>query len=165
MDRQTKLLPLIAAFKIGKACLLFTLAFGLHHLRGGDAQTIISDWAKVVRVDPESKYSQAVISKVTGLPAGRLHELGIGTFFYGLMFGIEGLGLLAKQRWAEYMTCISTALFLPLEIFELIAKPGRKELKAIVLLLNIAILVYLVVNLVKAKQRELKMDAQAEVIG
>jgi len=158
-DRQSKLLPLIAAFKILKACSLFALAFGLHHLRVGNSDEIILAWCRTIRVDPDSQIVHSIISKLTGLPSARLHELGIGTFFYGLLFGIEGVGLLLKQRWAEYMTVLTTAIFLPFEVFELIARPHRKIIKATVLVINIAILGYLIVNIIKAKRREKALEA------
>jgi uncharacterized membrane protein (DUF2068 family) len=154
MDRQTRLLPLIAAFKICKACLLFGVAFGLHKLWHGDAQQMILGWMHAVKIDPENKIVHGIASKITGLPPSRLHELGVGTFFYGLMFGTEGVGLLLKQRWAEYMTVLTTMTFLPLEVYELVAKPEHRAVKAVVLLLNVAILVYLLWNLIKARKAE-----------
>jgi uncharacterized membrane protein (DUF2068 family) len=149
MDRQTKLLPLIATFKLLKACSLFALAFGLHHLRVGDSGAIILDWCRAIRIDPDNKIAHSIISKVTGMPDSRLHELGIGTFFYGFLFLTEGTGLLLKQKWAEYLTVVSTITFLPLEIYELVARPHRKVLKAVVLLINVAIVLYLIMNLRK----------------
>jgi uncharacterized membrane protein (DUF2068 family) len=163
-DRQSKLLPLIAAFKILKACSLFVVAFGMHHLRVGNSEEIILGWCKTIRVDPDNRILHSIISKVTGLPERRLHELGIGTFFYGLLFGIEGVGLLLKQKWAEYMTVISTVTFLPLEVYELF-RPNRKIVKMVVLLINLAILVYLVINLIKARRQEAKLEAQANEVG
>jgi uncharacterized membrane protein (DUF2068 family) len=151
-DRQSKLLPLIAAFKILKALSLFALAFGLHHLRMGNAEAIILDWCRIIRIDPDNRIAHGIISKITGLPAARLHELGIGTFFYGLMFATEGVGLSLKQRWAEYMTVITTFTFLPLEIYEVVFTPNRKIVKGIVLVINIAILIYLLFNLFKARK-------------
>ncbi len=153
-ERNDRLLPVIAAFKLGKACLLFVVAFGFHHLRHGDIETIIDGWARAVRIDPENTIAHDLISKMTGLPRYRLHELGIGTFFYGLMFGVEGMGLLLKQRWAEYMTVITTTTFLPLEIYELIFRPQRKITKAILLVLNVAILLYLVWNLMRQRAKK-----------
>jgi uncharacterized membrane protein (DUF2068 family) len=151
-DRQTKLLPLIAAFKILKACSLFALALGLHHLRVGNSESIILGWCKDIRVDPDNRIAHSIISKMTGLPASRLHELGIGTFFYGALFATEGTGLLLKKKWAEYLTVVSTVTFLPLEIYELVARPDRKLLKAALLGINVAIVFYLVLNLRKKKE-------------
>jgi uncharacterized membrane protein (DUF2068 family) len=154
MDRQTKLLPLIAAFKICNACLLFAVAFGLHRLWRGPAGDVLEGWVHAVRIDPENHIVHGIVSKITGLPPKRLHELGVGTFFYGLMFGTEGVGLLLKQRWAEFLTVITTTTFLPLEIYELVARPERRAVKAVVLLLNLAILIYLLVNIFKARKAE-----------
>ncbi len=149
MDRQSRLLPLIAAFKIAKACLLFTVALGLHHLWRGNTLTILDDWMRDVRIDPDNSVAHSMVSKLTGLPPHRLYQLGVGTFFYGSMFMVEGIGLLLKKRWAEYMTVITTTTFLPLEIFELAFRPDRKVFKAVLLALNLIILIYLLWNLRK----------------
>ena len=155
MGRKTNFLPLIAAFKIFKACMLFTVAFGLHRLWHGDTQTILTSWVRDLRVDPDDKYIRLAIAKVTGLSSHRLHELGIFTFFYGALFATEGFGLLFKKRWAEYMTVITTITFLPLEVYELIATPHRKWLKTLLLLINLAILAYLLMILRRKKTQEI----------
>jgi uncharacterized membrane protein (DUF2068 family) len=150
-ERNDGLLPVIAAFKLGKACLLFIVAFGFHKLRHGNIEHILDGWMQTVRIDPKNTIVHDVISKLTGLPQYQLHDMGIGTFFYGLMFAVEGTGLLLKQRWAEYMTVITTMTFLPLELYELIFRPERKISKAVVLVLNVAILLYLVWNLLRQR--------------
>jgi uncharacterized membrane protein (DUF2068 family) len=164
VDRQSKFLPLIACFKICKACMLFTLAFGLHHLRVGDSQNILTDWMRDIRVDPDDHYVRVAISKITGISTHRLHELGIFTFFYAVLFGTEGFGLLFKQRWAEYLTIVSTITFLPLEVYELVATPHRKWFKAALLIINVAILVYLIAVLRRKKRIE-KSDPPEQPIG
>jgi uncharacterized membrane protein (DUF2068 family) len=147
MARKNNLLPVIAAFKITKAVLLFTVAFGLHHLFRGDVEAIITAWIHAIRIDPENQHIHSLISAATGIPKTRLHALGIGTFLYGLLFLTEGTGLMLQVRWAEYLTVVSTLGFLPLEIYELVEKPGHKGLKSIILVLNIAIAIYLIWNL------------------
>jgi uncharacterized membrane protein (DUF2068 family) len=59
-----------------------------------------------------------------------------------------------RKRWAEYVTVISTITFLPLEIYELIFRPHRKIAKAVILVINIAILIYLVMNLRKSGREQ-----------
>ena len=58
---------------------------------------------------------------------------------------IEGTGLMLGKSWAEYLTVIVTASFLPWEFFEIAHRPNWP--KIVFTLLNIAILVYLVQNL------------------
>jgi uncharacterized membrane protein (DUF2068 family) len=74
----------------------------------------------------------------------KLKELSIGTFFYSGLFLTEGVGLALRKRWAEYLTIVSTASLLPLEIYEIVKQVSA--LKIIVLLANIAVVVYLVIE-------------------
>jgi uncharacterized membrane protein (DUF2068 family) len=74
----------------------------------------------------------------------KLKALSVGTFFYSGLFLTEGTGLALRKRWAEYLTIVSTASLLPIEIYELVKQVSA--LKIIVLLANIAIVVYLVIE-------------------
>ena len=66
------------------------------------------------------------------------------------MFAVEGVGLVLKKRWAEYVTVITTAGFLPVEVYELFHHP--RPAKVIVLALNSLIVVYLVWNLYRTRK-------------
>jgi uncharacterized membrane protein (DUF2068 family) len=72
----------------------------------------------------------------------KLKELSVGTFIYSAVFLTEGIGLALSKRWAEYFTIITTGSFLPLEVYELIHRATVP--KGVALLLNIAVVVYLV---------------------
>jgi uncharacterized membrane protein (DUF2068 family) len=75
----------------------------------------------------------------------------VALFIYSALFLTEGLGLVLRQRWAEYFTTISTGLFIPLELFEIgrhlyerhRVSPTPVYLTAI----NLAIVVYLIYRL------------------
>ena len=54
----------------------------------------------------------------------------------------KALGLALEKPWAEYLTLIVTACFLPWEIFEIIRHVTW--LKIVILLLNIVVVIYLV---------------------
>ena len=60
---------------------------------------------------------------------------------YALIEGVEAVGLWRERRWAEYLTVIATAGFLPLEIHELLRKVSVFRVTA--LLINLAIVIYL----------------------
>lgn len=76
------------------------------------------------------------------LKSTTLHLLAAGLFAYALVEGAEAVGLWYQRRWAEYLTFVATALFLPLEVYELTATISPFKVAA--LLINLAILVYLV---------------------
>jgi uncharacterized membrane protein (DUF2068 family) len=148
-ETSPSVLILIGVFKLLKASLLIAVALGVHHLLRGDIATTLEKWVHAVRIDPHNHYIHAAISSITGLPPRRLEELSVGTFAYGALFFIEGLGLLFRKRWAEYLTVISTTGLLPLELYELVHRPTVA--KAILLAGNLLIVVYLVYNLLRTR--------------
>jgi uncharacterized membrane protein (DUF2068 family) len=148
-ERRSALLTLIAITKLTKAALLIAVGFGAHHLLRGDVQETVLHWEHAVRVDPDNRYAQALLTRVTGLSHKRLEEIGLATLLYGTLFLVEGIGLLMMKRWAEYVTIISTAGFLPLEIYEIVVR--FRTAKLVVLLINAAIVFYLVMRLRKTR--------------
>lgn len=68
--------------------------------------------------------------------------LAIGAMVYGALELLEGIGLVLRRRWAEYLVLIATAAFLPVETDEVIRHPTA--FKAIALVVNIVIIAYLV---------------------
>ncbi|MGI8863729.1 MAG: DUF2127 domain-containing protein [Solirubrobacteraceae bacterium] len=81
------------------------------------------------------------LDRLFSLRSGTLHEVGIGLLGYGLLEGIEAIGLWMAKRWAEYLTFLATAILLPLEIYEIIHK--RSGLKIVGFIINVAVVIYL----------------------
>jgi uncharacterized membrane protein (DUF2068 family) len=68
--------------------------------------------------------------------------LGVGAILYGMLELIEGIGLLRRRRWAEYLVLVATCAFIPVEIDELVRHPTG--FKALAFVVNVAIVAYLV---------------------
>jgi uncharacterized membrane protein (DUF2068 family) len=85
---------------------------------------------------------QAVITQLLHLTSSKEIAIAIGAMLYGLLEAFEGIGLLLRRRWAEYLVLIATAVFLPLEIEELIRKATVFKVGA--LAVNLVIIVYLI---------------------
>jgi len=81
------------------------------------------------------------LDKVFSLKAGTLHLVGLAVAAYAVLEGVEAVGLWFARRWAEYLTFLATCLFLPLEVYELTQK--LSPLKIVALIVNIAVVVYL----------------------
>ena len=62
---------------------------------------------------------------------------------YALIEIVEAFGLWAAKRWAEYLTVVATAAFLPLEVYELTEKVS--SLKIGTLVINLLAVVYILV--------------------
>jgi uncharacterized membrane protein (DUF2068 family) len=146
--KENGLLRLIAIFKLLKAATLVAVGIGaLHILRGNDAAETMTQLAGKVGFNPGGRYLDHAIAKITNLPAKDFRELGIGSFIYAGLFLTEGIGLWLAKPWAEWFTAIITSSLIPLEIFEV--HRHFTVTKAIVLLLNIAIVAYLVMRIRK----------------
>ena len=138
-------LRLIAAFKLLKGFALLVVGIGAIRLLHKDVAAIVEHWINVFEVDPHNHYIHLLLGKLSILDDRRLKELSAGTFIYAAIFFTEGIGLALHKRWAEYFTIITTSSFLPLEIYELIKHFGLGKVFA--LLINIAVVVYLVFEL------------------
>jgi uncharacterized membrane protein (DUF2068 family) len=135
-------LTTIAAFKLLKAVALLTLGFGELHYLHRDLAMEVAHWVDLLRVDPHNHYITWLLEKVSNVDPHRLKELSVGTFVYAGLFICEGTGLALRKRWAEYLTIVSTASLLPIEVYEIFVKPSAG--KVLVLIVNIAIVIYLV---------------------
>jgi uncharacterized membrane protein (DUF2068 family) len=82
------------------------------------------------------------LDEVAGLRGDTIRLLLIGSVVYAVLEGAEAIGLWLGKRWAEYLTVVATAGFLPIELREL---SERVTVTRVVLLgVNVAVLVYLV---------------------
>jgi uncharacterized membrane protein (DUF2068 family) len=61
---------------------------------------------------------------------------------YAVVEGVEAVGLWFERRWAEYLTALATAGFLPFEVRELIRRVTVVRVGALVV--NLAVLAWLV---------------------
>lgn len=82
------------------------------------------------------------LDRLVGLDPKTLRLLLITAVVYAVIEGVEAVGLWRGRRWAEYLTALATAGFLPLEVDELITKVSVGRIVALVV--NLAVLVYLV---------------------
>ena len=137
----------IGALKLAGAVLLAAAGFGIFRLLNKDLAEALEHFVTRLHLDPDNQVVQAAASRLAGVDRSHLKAIGAGTFFYAVLEGLEGVGLLLRRRWAEYLTVVATGLLLPLEIYEIARKPNA--VRFAVLVTNLAVLAYLVVKLVQ----------------
>jgi uncharacterized membrane protein (DUF2068 family) len=164
--KKSRGLMLIAVFKFAKSAGLLLLGFGALHFLHHDLAASVAHLVDLLRIDPHSKNLLWLMEKISNVDAKKLHELSIGTFFYAALFLCEGTGLALGKRWAEYLTIISTASLMPIEIFEIYK--NATPAKIFLFLVNILVVAYLVIELRRtreskpAKQRRRRAAIHAE---
>jgi uncharacterized membrane protein (DUF2068 family) len=151
---HSKWLVMIGVLKLFKALLFILLGVGAVRLLHKDLVDMVTRLITGLRFDPEGRFVNLILEKVAMISPHRLKEISIAIFCYAGLDIIEGTGLALEKTWAEYLTLILTALFLPWEIFEIIRRITM--LKVVLLVLNILVLVYLIFNV------QSRMKARAE---
>ena len=142
---------LIGLFKLLKAALLIAVGIGAIKFLHKDLSSTVLHWVQVLRVDPENRYIHGALVKIFRVTPKQLKELSVGTFVYAALFLTEGTGLLLRKHWAEYFTIITTGLFIPLEIYELVRH--FTVVKLVVTVINVLIVWYLVARVRSRSKR------------
>ena len=86
---------------------------------------------------------------MTGIDRAHLRAVQAGTFFYALLHLVEAIGLIRGRDWAGYLVIVATSSLIPFEIYELAKKISL--LRATFLVVNIAIVVYLIIALLRER--------------
>ena len=133
---------LIAGFKLFKGVVLLAVAIGALRMLHRDVSQAVIHWVDVLRVDPDNRFIHKLIVRSFGIEAKQLKEISAGTFFYSSILLTEGVGLLMRKHWAEWFTVISTGVFIPLEVYEIVHR--FTWVRVGVLVVNLAIVWYLI---------------------
>ena len=141
-ETRTRVLQIIALFKLGKAATLLLVCATTWRIIQHDPTQMVIHWALRFHVDPENFYLQALLARLLHVSEHQLAVFAVGAFFYAVIFAVEGIGLWFARAWAEYLTSITTASLLPIELYELIKKVSLTKWG--LLFLNLGIVVYLV---------------------
>jgi len=138
---QTRVVRLIALFKLLKGALLIALGVAALKLLHTDIASLVEKWVAVLELDQNSRFVGRALSTAAALTPNRVRDLILGSFLYGGLFLTEGVGLWLLKRWAMWFTVIITGSFLPLEIYELARHPSAGKVG--ILTVNLVLAVYL----------------------
>jgi uncharacterized membrane protein (DUF2068 family) len=143
-ERHDRLIVLIGALKLVKALVLLAAAVSVFAtLHDG-----MRDYLKQLAAGSGREVITRYVANLTGGSHHRTELIGGGLLAYAALFTVEGVGLLKRRVWAEWLTIIITTSFIPLEIYEVLHKSS--PIKALVLVANILIAIYLVARRIHA---------------
>jgi uncharacterized membrane protein (DUF2068 family) len=151
-------LLLIGVLKLLKAAFFLAVGIGALRLLHRDLEDIALRISLALKFDPESRFVNAVLDHVQDITPHRLKQISLASISYAAVATVEGIGLIKEKVWAEYLTIILTASFLPFEIIEIIHR--LTWMKIVVTLINVAVLVYLIIYVQRMRKR-LAMHAAA----
>jgi uncharacterized membrane protein (DUF2068 family) len=148
--RDKVVLRLIAVDRIFHFVILVALGIAVIAIAGNEAAVrsrfyrVLTDLQGGVAGGPVQTGRTGILrqfDKLFSLQAGTLRELGIALLAYGILEGVEAVGLWFAKRWAEYLTFIATTILLVPEVYELTNR--ATVLKVVGFIINLAVVIYL----------------------
>ncbi len=146
-------LLIIGIFKLSKAVFFVGVSLGALHFIHHDLSQTLTHVFNVLRFDNENRFVGLVLSKSELVTHHRIRLFSIGTALYGLLCSVEGVGLLRRKVWAEYLTLWLSASFVPWEMYEVVRHANLWRF--VILVMNLIITAYLVWLLRRKRQQSL----------
>jgi len=150
-QRHNMGLILIAAFKLGQALLFASIGVGALKLLHKDVGDVLERVAYHMRFNPESRIVNLLLEKASLIDDRLLRRIGEVVFIYAGLDLVEGIGLYLEKTWAEYLTLLITASFLPWEVFEIIRRLTLVRFS--LLTVNVLVFLYLLKMVVARGKR------------
>jgi uncharacterized membrane protein (DUF2068 family) len=154
---------LIGMFKLAQALLFLLLGFGALRLLHKDLAEVVEHFIHAMRFNPEGHFVTLVLTKVAMIDPRRMREISAAIFAIAALDAIEGAGLVMEKAWAEFVTLILTASFLPWELWELVRHATWIKLGLTVI--NLAVVFYLLLyvrmRMMERRRRRAERASQA----
>jgi len=147
MKKHDTFLKIIIIEKFALGIIAALLSFGVISFINKDMEVFANQIVDYFDLDMDNSYIEAVITRIGMIKNGTIIGVSIGMVSYASLNLAMGYGLHMRKRWAEWLTVIATALFIPFEIYEIIQE--QTLIRIGILILNCAIVYYL------AKHKEL----------
>jgi uncharacterized membrane protein (DUF2068 family) len=131
----------VAVLEALKGAAVVALCIILLSLLHKDLDVVVDHITEWLRINPDSRVADwfyELADRTTG--RGIWTAVSVG-FVYSLGRFVEAYGLWNERNWAEWFAVISGAIYVPFEVFALVAHPHWTKLA--VLLINIGVVLYI----------------------
>lgn len=155
--RHNKALVLIAVYKLLQALLFIAIGVGALRLLHKDIDDVLMRIAKDLRFNTESRFVDFILDRASLLNDPMLRRIGLAAFCYAAVGILEGIGLYLEKAWAEYLTLLITASFLPFEVHEILRRFTFARISLLVV--NILVFLYLLKLIVDRQRLRRNVDA------
>ena len=132
----------IAIFEACKGVVVLLAGFGLLHFLHHDIQSAAEDLVRHSHLNPARHYPQIFVEAAKRTNDSRLWFLASMAFIYSSARLVEAWGLWRLKWWAEWFAILSGAIYIPIEVVEIIKRVT--VLRVTVLAVNLFIVIYLI---------------------
>ncbi|MGY8527305.1 DUF2127 domain-containing protein [Paracidovorax citrulli] len=141
----------IALFEAAKGVAVLVAGAGLAALLHRDAQAFAEAVVARLHLNPGSKIPGIFLSIAANPDDPRLWAVGASALVYVAMRLTEAYGLWHDRTWAQWLGVWSGAIYIPLELYEVVVHPSGMHVTLAIA--NAAIVAYLAANLARERRR------------
>jgi len=145
-------LHVVALFEAAKGLLVLFVGFGLLAFIHKDLHLAAEQLVRHFHLNPASRYPQIFIDAAEHLTDRHLWALAFSALLYSVVRMVEAYGLWHQQQWAEWFGLLTGAMYIPIELFEIMR--GMTWPKVTVLVINAGIVGYLGYILLRASHQD-----------
>jgi uncharacterized membrane protein (DUF2068 family) len=129
--RDTFVLRALAVDRAVRGVLLIALAYGIWRFDAsrGALRHVLNSYLPALEplaykfgVDLEESGPVRLIQQAFAAKHSTLLVVALAVLMFGILELVEAYGLWFKRRWGEYVAVVATALFIPLEVHEIILR-------------------------------------------
>lgn len=142
----------MAIIEGAKAAIVLLAGFGLLSLIHRDVQDLAERLVRHSHLDPAGKYPRIFLDAADKVTDAHLWMFAGFAALYALVRSIEAYGLWNERRWAEWFALVSSAIYLPVEIYEIFHRFGW--FKVMIFATNVAIVIYMAYALKHSKEQD-----------
>jgi uncharacterized membrane protein (DUF2068 family) len=140
-SKTTVAIRAVALFEAAKGLIVLLLGLGLLRLVHKDLDDVAEQIIRFLHASPGGRLSNLFVAAASRANDKSLWAIAAAAMVYSLVRFAEAYGLWYEREWAEWFALLSGAMYLPWEVLSIIRHP--RPIKWIVLLVNLAIVLYM----------------------
>ena len=157
MSSAHKVLRPIAILEALKGAMVLIVGFGLLSFLGRDAEDFAERLVNRLHLNPAHHYPHIFIQAMGDLSNTQLWLIAGFAVIYASIRFAEAYGLWHEKRWAEWLAALSGAVYVPVELYEIVHRASWLKFGALVI--NLLIVAYMVWLLSENRRRSRAMEA------
>jgi uncharacterized membrane protein (DUF2068 family) len=139
---QVKVLRAVASFEVSKGLVVLAAACGILFLIHKDTWEVAYDLLRLLHISPDHRFARVFLAWADSLTDRKLWAIAVVALAYSTLRFVEAYGLWKAKVWAEWVALISGALYVPVEVREIIRRPNLFHTS--LLAVNLAVVGYMV---------------------
>lgn len=163
--KTEKSLKTIAVFEFSKGVTVLFTGFGVLSLLNNKVQNKFEQFVSRLNYNPQGKITTSIYAAITHPQNYLLLLLASFALLYSSLRFAEGYGLWHEANWAKWIGLISSLIYLPYEIYDLIRHPGI--LPVILIIINL-IVIYILYSAIRTRRKSitgLNQDKKEKIVN